>query len=323
MYKRISATSHLMTTGILDALSQLFALFASGRTEKEELIGRQTASRYLRGRLSKKVVDHYLGRYDEHLKKFQLKNNSGPLPEAKRLAKLSTKLLRTCEDINKELAHRDKCIVYLRLLEFVKVTNVHANSVEFLNAVSSSFLLNKKDVCGIQALVNTEGPFIESIEGSFVLSGPSELNDSNSLEGKLVGYKLSNETLFLVRFFGKNQIYLNSQLIPSGTVAIMVPGSVLKGVNESRVFFSDLVRRFLDSPELPKISFSAQDVSHYFRFPKDQALHQFNISEREGNLVGIMGGSGSGKSTLLNVLNGTIKPNFGKVLLNGIDINVD
>jgi len=97
-----------MTTGILDALTQLFALFASGRTEKEELIGRQTASRYLRGRLSKKVVDHYLGRYDDHLNTFQLKNNSGELPEAKRLARLSTKLLRTCENINKELAHRDK-----------------------------------------------------------------------------------------------------------------------------------------------------------------------------------------------------------------------
>jgi len=312
-----------MTTGILDALTQLFALFASGRTEKEELIGRQTASRYLRGRLSKKVVDHYLGRYDDHLNTFQLKNNSGELPEAKRLARLSTKLLRTCENINKELAHRDKCIVYLRLLEFVKVTNVHVNSVEFLNAVSSSFLLNQKDVSGIHALVNTDAPLIDAVEGIFVLTDVNDSHDSKGETGKLIGYKLANETLFLVRCFGENTVYLNSQLIPSGTVAIMVPGSVLKGVNESRVFFSDLVRQFIDSPELPKISFTAQDVSHYFSFPKDQALHQFNISEREGNLVGIMGGSGSGKSTLLNVLNGTLKPTFGKVLLNGIDIHLD
>ena len=312
-----------MTTGILDALTQLFALFASGRTEKEELIGRQTASRYLRGRLSKKVVDHYLGRYDDHLNTFQLKNNSGKLPEAKRLARLSTKLLRTCENINKELAHRDKCIVYLRLLEFVKVTNVHVNSVEFLNAVSSSFLLNQKDVSGIHALVNTDAPLIDAIEGIFILTDVNDSHDAKGETGKLIGYKLSNETLFLVRCFGDNTFYLNSQLIPGGTVAIMVPGSVLKGVNESRVFFSDLVRQFIDSPELPKISFTAQDVSHYFSFPKDQALHQFNISEREGNLVGIMGGSGSGKSTLLDVLNGTIKPTFGKVLLNGIDIHLN
>ena len=323
MCKRISATSHLMTTGILDALTQLFALFAAGRTEKEELIGRQTASRYLRGRLSKKVVDHYLGRYDEHLKTFQLKSNSGMLPEAKRLARLSTKLLRTCENINKELAHRDKCIVYLRLLEFVKVTDMHANSVEFINVVSSSFYLNTKDISGIHALVNTEAPSLDSIEGSFVLNGAIDLNNHDVSDGKLIGYKLSNETLFLVRCFGENSIYLNSHLVPNGTVAIMVPGSVLKGVNESRVFFSDLVRKFLDSPKLPKISFTAQDISHYFSFPKHQALHQFNLSEREGNLVGIMGGSGSGKSTLLNVLNGTLKPTFGKVLLNGIDIHLD
>ena len=34
-----------------------------------------------------------------------------------------------------------------------------------------------------------------------------------------------------------------------------------------------------------------------------------------------MGGSGSGKSTLLNILNGTINPLFGQVLLNGVDIH--
>jgi ABC-type multidrug transport system ATPase subunit len=197
------------------------------------------------------------------------------------------------------------------------------NSVEFLNAVSSSFLLNQKDVSGIHELVNTDAPLIDAKEGIFVLTDLNDSHDSNGETGKLIGYKLANETLFLVRCFGDNTVYLNSQLIPSGTVAIMVPGSVLKGVNESRVFFSDLVRQFIDSPELPKISFTAQDISHYFSFPKDQALHQFNISEREGNLVGIMGGSGSGKSTLLDVLNGTIKPTFGKVLLNGIDIHLD
>ena len=118
----------------------------------------------------------------------------------KRLARLSTKLLRTCENINKELAHRDKCIVYLRLLEFVKVTNVHVNSVEFLNAVSSSFLLNQKDVSGIHALVNTDAPLIDAVEGIFVLTDVNDSHDSKGETGKLIGYKLSNETLFLVNF---------------------------------------------------------------------------------------------------------------------------
>lgn len=215
----------MMTTGILDALTQLFALFASGRTEKEEFIGRQAASRYLRGRLPKKVVDHYLTRYDEHLNIFQLKKNLNKLSEAKRLAKLSTKVLRTCTNINKELAHRDKCIVYLRLLEFVKSTNGHPNAVEYLDVVSASFLLDDNDIEGIQALVNSEGPLIESIEGSFVISAEDK---TNSLTGSLVGYKLANETLFLVKYFGSESVYLNSQIVPQGSIAIMVPGSVLK-----------------------------------------------------------------------------------------------
>ena len=65
----------------------------------------------------------------------------------------------------------------------------------------------------------------------------------------------------------------------------------------------------------------AEDVSHYFNFPQEQALHQFNIQAEGGQLVGIMGGSGSGKSTLLGVLNGSTKPSFGAVTINGTDIH--
>ena len=60
-----------MTTGILDALTQLFALFASGHTEKEEIAGKHAASRYLSARLSKSVVDHYLNCFDDCLGVFR------------------------------------------------------------------------------------------------------------------------------------------------------------------------------------------------------------------------------------------------------------
>ena len=297
-----------MTTGILEALTQLFALFASGRTEKEELAGRQAANRYLSVRLSKSVVDRYLDSYDTHLETFRLKKNSGEVTEAKRLSKLSTKLLRTCSSINKELPQRDKSVVYLRLVEFVNLTDVHSNSKEFLEAVASSFLLQKVDVLGIQALVNANSPTIESTEGGFIYD-------------ELGGYRLSNNSLFLVKHFGNEAVYLNNQPITNGSISIMVPGSVIKIENKSRIFFSDLIRQFLDSPEVPKIDFEAKGIGHYFKYPKERALHELNLKEREGTLVGIMGGSGSGKSTLLNILNGTINPLFGQVLLNGVDIH--
>lgn len=49
-------------------------------------------------------------------------------------------------------------------------------------------------------------------------------------------------------------------------------------------------------------------------------LKDFNLDIEEGSFVSILGTSGSGKSTLLNLIAGFIKPDSGKILLNGIDI---
>ncbi len=51
------------------------------------------------------------------------------------------------------------------------------------------------------------------------------------------------------------------------------------------------------------------------------ALDSVNIDINKGELVGIIGHTGSGKSTFIQHLNGLIKPNGGKILLNGTDIN--
>ena len=89
----------------------------------------------------------------------------------------------------------------------------------------------------------------------------------------------------------------------------------------SALFHSELVahrQKSLSTQE--PIVMRAADVSHYFSFPKEQALHQFNFQAEGGQLVGIMGGSGSGKSTMLGVLNGTTEPTFGSITINGLDI---
>ena len=299
-----------MTTGILDALTQLFALFASGRSEKEEKTGRQATYRYLSFRLSKSVVEKYLKSYDSHLETFRLKENSGESSEAKRLSKLSTKLLRTCSRINKELSQRDKSVVYLRLLEFVHSTESNSNSQAFLEAVASSFLLKEIDVSGIHSLLDVE-------------TTPVNVDDGVFSVGNLMCFRLSNNSLFLVKNSGNEVVSLNNQPVKNRSILVMAPGSVIKIENKSRVFFSDLLRQCLDVPEVPKIDFTASCISHYFNYPQEQALHELHLKEREGSLVGIMGGSGSGKSTLLDILNGTVKPSFGEVQLNGINIHED
>lgn len=53
---------------------------------------------------------------------------------------------------------------------------------------------------------------------------------------------------------------------------------------------------------------------------KNKVLFNFYLDIEEGSFVSILGSSGSGKSTILNLISGFIKPDSGKILLNGIDI---
>ena len=53
---------------------------------------------------------------------------------------------------------------------------------------------------------------------------------------------------------------------------------------------------------------------------KTMALKDVSLEAQLGEMVYIVGPSGSGKTTLLSVLTGILKPNAGKVLLEGVDI---
>ena len=51
-----------------------------------------------------------------------------------------------------------------------------------------------------------------------------------------------------------------------------------------------------------------------------RALDGVNIEIYEGELLSIIGPNGSGKTTLFNVINGVLKPDKGRILLDGRDI---
>lgn len=51
------------------------------------------------------------------------------------------------------------------------------------------------------------------------------------------------------------------------------------------------------------------------------AIDNLNFSVHEGEIVSIVGPSGSGKSTLLSIISGLLKPTYGKIILNGNEIN--
>jgi NitT/TauT family transport system ATP-binding protein/sulfonate transport system ATP-binding protein len=73
------------------------------------------------------------------------------------------------------------------------------------------------------------------------------------------------------------------------------------------------------SPRGPAIS--VEHVSKWFASADGEPLHvleAINLAVPEHAIVGILGASGCGKSTLLNIISGILKPDRGRVCINGV-----
>lgn len=69
-----------------------------------------------------------------------------------------------------------------------------------------------------------------------------------------------------------------------------------------------------------------ENLTHYYENGMAgavAAIEDINVKFEKGEIVGIIGHTGSGKSTLLQHLNGLLKPDSGRVLLDGEDISKD
>ena len=309
-----------MTTSILEALIQLFALFAAGRDDKGISLARAHAARYMRNQLPKAFVEQSLDRFDELVMQFQRLPQKGEDMHEKRLAKLSVKLLRTCSQINKGLEWHEKHVVVVRLMEYLEQVPDHQTGRMFLNTVNESFSITPSRVNAMSVLVSKETQItLRDTSDELVQVGEDFLG--KRFGGALTVLYLEEKNLFLIRGYGEQGLRVNHQEMQSGMVALLAPGGTLRDGFGSTLFHSELVAHVKNTgTKTETLVLRAENVSHYFAFPKEQALHQFNLRAEGGQLVGIMGGSGSGKSTMLGVLNGSIKPSFGSVTINGRSI---
>ncbi len=64
-----------------------------------------------------------------------------------------------------------------------------------------------------------------------------------------------------------------------------------------------------------------QDVYYKYEDGTDWTLNNFGLSVKAGESIAFVGGSGAGKSTILNLLIGFDKPQEGKILVDGINMD--
>ncbi len=304
-----------MSESILKALMQLFAIIGGKSGE----VGKETVRLFLKSQLNSSLKTRYIAVYDEFTEKFY---GGAELTQKKR-SMASVKVLRMCEEINEELNQKDKILVCLRLVEFVsQYEYAEIQEWEFVQTVADVFNIQPELYSSLLLLARLEHPSdVEHWRPAHLCRVAAKDADivSHDLKGELYFFWIESENLFLLKYIGDDELYVNTQRLERRKVFAFPQGSAVRGSKIHPIYYSDILHRLLKRSPHEWIEFQAGNIQ--YKFPNGKiALHSLSIDEQGGRLVGIMGGSGSGKSTLLNVLNGNYRPTQGHVLLNGIDI---
>ena len=341
-----------MSEKILRALMRLFAIIA--KSNENTVDAKIIVESYLKQLLNKAQVIEYLAIYEDFLK-IQDEGAKGE-QKKRRLAVSSVKVIVICEQINEELTQKQKFIVLLNLIEFVSSDGfISAQEMEFISTVSSSFnipdnefidclcLASKDNILGIEGSQNflvisnssckecdqKAEPIIseESIKKLDLFSHTPKRETiqqlfSESLSAELVVLHVKSIGIYLVRYYGNAELFLNGQIITPHKIYILSQGSSLRSSKVQPIYYSDIVFAFTNDLAESKIVFEGKDIGYKFKNGQI-GLHKLSFTENAGKLIGIMGGSGAGKSTLLNILNGNNKPSSGEVLVNGHDLHRD
>ena len=317
-----------MSERILKALMQLFAIIAPAESNPEER--RSVVESFLRQLLNQELIVEYLKVYDEFIEIYQKKESE--TKKRKSISLSSVKVLKICTAINEELTQRQKIVVLVRLLEFIKADfkeGITEQEHEFVETVSDSFHISREEYEEIKHFIIPDFRSIPSSSEVLLIDknekpkidGIKHLT-SLGLQGQIRILQLAVGEMYLLRYFFGSELYVNGQLIHQDKIYVLTTGASIRNSNINPIYYSDIISAFNIDNNQSKIVFDVKYVDYKFK-GGIYGLHDINFTQESGELVGIMGASGSGKSTLLNVLNGSYKPAAGYVKINGVNIHTE
>jgi len=312
-----------MSEELLNALMQLFAIIAKqneGPSDKER--------EFVYNFLSKQLDHSSAKKYFNLFQKFAIKKNA-----QNRVSVMdSVNIIGIAKKINKILTQKQKIVVLIRIFELVKADASGLDlKYSIIKTLSDIFNISSFDFTLIESyILETNIDKIEKVD-LLIIDGDNQLlkitqNDFDrsklTSEGSVFILKIKSVDLFLFKAVGTINIKWNGLEIHNETCYVLAIGGVIQLNNGKPIFYQEIVTHFTPETAFPPLSFNINNIQ--YSFPNgNMALHEINISEGPGKLVGIMGASGSGKTTLLNIISGQQKPSLGEVLLNGINIHTE
>jgi len=319
-----------MSEVILKALMQLFALIVDIEEVQDISDRKRAIIRSFLGRLlNHELVEKYMKAFDEYLYIYHQEGiTKDTIRDRKRTSLTAVRILGICEKINEELTQTQKIYVLIQLIEYIAYgIEIREKELDFLQTVASAFNIPEEEYQNILSFIAYSLADMPQKEQVLLISSEEQPADTSvkhirnrNLSGEIAFLHINSINTYVLRYHGKENLYLNGQRIHSGLTYTFEHGSSIRGNNIDPIYYPDVADIFSASFISSRISFVVRNA--VFRFKNsDNGVQEFNMQEESGKLVGIMGGSGVGKSTLLNVLNGNLKPERGEILINGYNLH--
>jgi ABC-type multidrug transport system ATPase subunit len=318
-----------MSEPILKALIQLFALISDVHEDTGvSSRGRDIVRLFLARHLSNEQVLKYLEMFDEYIRLYHSDNISrGSIKERKRTSLTAMRILAICEKINEELRQNQKVYVMVQMMDFISFSaEITDKELEFLETVATAFNIHTTEYEDLKCFILEPAGGVIRKDRLMVVDNNNEFDRkgikflfNENLKGRILFLRVVSTNTFIMRYTGKEDLFLNGQNIFPGQTYVFDHGSSIRGALINAIYYNDISGVFTEEAFKLKISVDARDISLRFK-DSEIGLQKLSLYEESGKLAGIMGGSGVGKSTLLNVLNGMTKPDSGEILINGYNL---
>lgn len=316
-----------MSEQILKALMQLFAIIAHPTSETSNR--RSIVESFLKRQLNQETVKIYLDVFDSYYSIHEEKL-SEKSKRKKRTSSSSVRVLKICSQINEELTQRQKHVVLVQLLEFIKSGNeITEQEMAFVTTVADSFFIEQEEYQEIENFVFFGADKFPETNSVLLIDDNEDFQHEHvfhmtntSLKGQLRVLEVKSANMYYIKYIGKGELYLNGQLLEHERIHVLNNGASIRNPKIQPIYYGDIISQYNVDRIKSRILFEARNIGYKFK-TGTTGLHSLSFAEESGKLIGIMGASGAGKSTLLNVLNGTSAPTTGEVFINGINIHTE
>lgn len=321
-----------MSEQILKALIQLFALISD--IHEDTVItrkGKDIVKLFLTRHLNNEQVAVYMQMFEEYLEQYSSERIAkDTIKDRKRTSRNAMRILAICEKINEELQQKQKIYLLVKLIDYISFgEEVTENELDFLQTVADAFFITGSEYRDISAFIMGTESEIPVNKNLLVINNDKGYEHpgikheyDDRIRGTICFLHIPSTNTYIMRYSGNDDLYLNGQTISSDVTYTFDNGSSIRGSGINPVYYSEVVSIISETSFANRVFLDANDVTFIFS-NSDYGIRNLNFHEESGRFVGIMGGSGAGKSTAMNILNGTLKPQKGEVLINGYSIYDD